>query len=787
MHRIAQSARSCRTTTRLAAGVGLAALALASASAAAAQETVPQNQAVSVGEIIVTAQKRAENVQTVPMSITAVGAAFLSDTGVKDLTQLANYVPSFNINTANTSRNTSVMIRGIGSSGTNPGIEPDVGVFIDGVYQPQAGMVMGDLLDIQTVEVLRGPQGTLYGRNTPVGALNITTAAPSSTFGAGLRAGVGNYDLRYVDGYVTGPIADNLDGRLSFWTRDRSGYEEDPTLGHSVDDYDGYGLRGRLKWTPTDKLTVNMIGYYNNIHQNCCVAEQINATGPYGIATPGFLAAQQALGYPFQNFNDHDHVVYGVDEGTDSSVMAGGSIQVDYDLGFATLTSITAFDHWNDYTSISSAALPDLVFTSPQTDITNSVSEELRIASPTGHFFEYLAGVYVYAQDLYYNENDIIGPGANRVFPAAVCGGVSPCMLTPGDSGLTEFTQNTRSAAAFGNVTIHPTRQLSITAGGRESYDQKHAVIEDPNAPGDSRAFDFAQPANFIGPVSRTESKPTWSVDARYEFTPDLMAYATAATGFKSGGFNSRRVPAGTPVEFNDETSKNYEIGMKTSLLDHRVVFDVDGFIMDVDGFQDSLLNPVTGSGFIVGNAGNREVKGVEASLDTHLIRPLTVTANVAYLDSVYTSYTDAQCAVNLVPNGSKPGTCNYTGLTPALSPKWKASFAAEYVAPLGIKDIDWFARGEVNYTSEMNLSETLDIDTEQKATTLLNLRAGIRTARWEVAAWVMNLTNDSYYAVAASEPVAAFVSGGGVAGARGFVGWYAPPRTFGLEATMHF
>ncbi len=785
---------SARTKITLMLGSATAAAlatALLAAPASAQPAATPPPPAadnnVGLSDVIVTAQKRTENVQKVPMSITAVGKDFLKKTGVADLTELASYVPSFNINTANTSRNTSVMIRGIGSSGTNPGIEPDVGVFIDNVYQPQAGMIAGDLLDINSIEILRGPQGTLYGRNTPVGAVNITTSKPTHDFQAGLRAGVGDYDLRYVNGYVSGGLTPDLAARISFWDRDRGGYEKDPTLGRDVDTYDGYGVRARLLYTPNDAISVNLIAHYDKIHQDCCVAEQINASGPYGIATPGFLAAQAAIGYPFKNFNDHDHVVYGADEGSDSSQMYGASAQIDWRLGELTLTSISAYDHWNDLTSVSSAALPQIVFISPQNNVSDTLSEELRIASPTGHFLDYLAGVYLYAQDLNYVENDIIGPGADRVFPGAVCGGVNPCMLKPGDSGLTLFSQRTRSAAVFGNATLHPTAQWSVTGGLRYSIDDKGDVINDPNAPGDSRAFNFAQPQNLIGTVSHDESQPTWSVDTRYQFTDDLMAYATVATGYKSGGFNSRRVPPGTPVEFNAETSINYEGGVKSEFFDHRVVLNADVFLLDLDGFQDSLLNPVTGTGFIVGNAGNREVKGVEASFDSHPIRALTLSANLAYLDSRFTRYTDAQCAVNLTPNGSKPGTCDYTGRTPALSPKWKTSVSAQWTQPLGIADLDWFVRGEANYNGTMNLSPTLDIDTIQKAYTLVNLRAGIQSSRWEIAAWVKNLTDVSYFTVAASQPVGAFVSGGGTAAARGFVGWYGPPRTYGLELTARF
>src|SRR5271156_3396005 len=200
--------------------------------------------------ITVTAEKRAENVQRVPASISAFGGDQLESANITNFADLANLVPNLAIITANNNRNTTIQIRNQGTSGTNPGIEPDVGLFLDGVYIPAAAPILGDLLDINTVEVLRGPQGTLYGRNTPVGDINITTRAPTQDTEGMIEGELGNYDEHKVTGYFGGGITDDLAGRISAWSDTHSGYTKDLLSGTQGNDNDTYGVRGRLRWTP---------------------------------------------------------------------------------------------------------------------------------------------------------------------------------------------------------------------------------------------------------------------------------------------------------------------------------------------------------------------------------------------------------------------------------------------------------------------------------------------------------------------------------------------------------
>ncbi|MDX9999177.1 MAG: TonB-dependent receptor [Phenylobacterium sp.] len=775
---------SARRALRLGAGlfISCAAGALLTAPAFA------QSGGAELEEIVVTAQKRAENVQDVPLSVTAMSGERIEAAGAASMVDLASTVPSVMMDSSNNLRNTNVAIRGIGSSGTNPGIEPSVGVFVDGVYLPLGGMAQGELLDIETVEVLRGPQGTLYGRNTPVGAINITTRAPSREREGKIRFGFGDYDLRHVSGYVGGGLTDTLAGRLSFWTRDRSGYEYNLFTQRDQNDSETWGARARLLWEPSEDLQVNFIAHYSLIEAECCVAEQRDVFGPYGIATPGFLAAQQALGLPFRNFDDKDRVVDADDTGDDSSENYGASLQIDWQLASGhTVTSISALEIWDNRAVVSADALPQRVYRNGQDTLIRSLSEELRITSPTGGFVEYLGGVFLFAQDMKFDQASTFYEGANRTFPATFCA-TPPCRIIPGDTAGSYFTQDTRSFAVFGTATLNLTDRWSVTGGLRYSHDTKDAYIDHYALPGASAVLLRTQGPNHIGEVSRDESKVTWSANTRFRWTDDIMTFATVATGFKAGGFNTRRVDAGTPYEFEPEESITYEAGIKTTLLDRRLMLNATVFNMLLKDFQESVLNPVTGTGFIVGNAGERRVRGIEVDFRARPIPQFDLDGGVAYMDAEFTDHPSGQCPVERTPDGALPGTCNFTGLTPEKSPRWKVNLAGQWTQPL-TDGIEAFGRAEMTYTSEYALHPTLTVGALQDEVTLVNLRAGIqdRDGGWQVAAWVRNATDESYYSQSTIQPLNAYVSGGGTAAARGFIGWYAPPRTMGVEVTLTF
>jgi iron complex outermembrane recepter protein len=743
-----------------------------------------QDEPAELETLIVTAGKRAENIQDVPMSVSAVSGAELERAGITNATELSRYIPSVAITQSNNNRNTTVFVRGIGTSGTNPGIESAVGIFIDGVYILAAGPIQSNLQDISTLEVLRGPQGTLYGRNTPVGAINITTREPSERFEAQATARYGNYNDIGLSGYVGGGIAPTLSGRVAAWYNERDGYEENLS-GPEVNDQRQWGVRGRLKWEPTDALDVNFIAYYANIKGHCCTADTLDPSSPTGIATPGFLAATAALGRPFRNFDDRDHVVDDDSPGDNETKVYGASVTVEWALPFDhTLTSITAFNGYkDDIDNLAADMLPQITTVGSNQHLRREgYSEELRITSPAEQRLSYIAGVYLFSEELTYTTQTTLGPHANRTLP-------NGRRFTPGDTSFFYYTQDTRSWALFGQATLNLTDALRLTGGARYSFDDKEAYILASVNPTASLAARQVFSVNALGDVSRDEDKVTWSAGVQYDITPDVMLYALYATGYKTGGYNARASAPGVPVEFGPETSETFEVGIKSVLIDRRLVLNADYYNMKLKDFQDSILNPLTGSGFIVANAGDRRVKGVEIDGQFQATENLRFKGSVAYMDAQFTDYPAGQCNNLTPPNGTQPGTCNYNGLTPSQSPKWAWSLIGDYQAPLGGSGLEWFVQADVAYTGSKFLEVTLDPRSYEPAYTLWGLRFGITSPKggWRVAAYGKNLSDEAYSVQKTLQPLNAFISAGGTAQAQGFVGWYGPPRTYGIEASFRF
>lgn len=763
----------------------------------------------SLEEIVVTASKRAEDLQDVPFAVSAVTGAVMEQRGLNNLDQISKFVPSLRWVPASTPRNSGVFMRGIGQNGTNQGIEPSVGVFLDGVYLPIPGPLQTQLRDIDSIEVLRGPQGTLYGRNTPIGAININTRAPTQTNEASLTASYGNYNDMQLSGYVGGGLGETLSGRLSGWIGDRDGYEKNLATGQDINWTDQYGVRGRLKWEPSSTVTANFIGYYTRMKSLIGAPEQLDINqltkDPITLFPPpapplpnDFLANSAALGTPYQNFKSGDHKVEEFSDGRDIMEIAGASAQFDVDLGdLGTLTSITAYSWIHDdapmppYAGLARATLNDQGAVTERTGWT----QELRLASPTDRTVTYLAGIYLFKDDVDYDNWLVVGPGANRVVPVPVPGvGVVPLTLKVGDNYTYLFKQTTESYAGFGQLGWHVTDNFELIGGLRYSHDNKNADSITTVDPASSTLFKATFKSNALKNQEYSDGTLTYSATARYSFNDDVMMYLTYSTGTKSGGFNAAPLAPGTPTSFDAENSDSIELGLKSTLLDGRMTLNVDVYRLNLDDFQDATVNP-NGSGFIVGNAGDRRTQGVELDARFLPFEGFTIGMSLAYLDAEYTRYPDGQCYLGQKPDGSKPNTCDYKGKTPYHSPEWMGSLAADYRHNLG--SVVGFVGGDYAYTSEENTLATLDPRSIQDAVGLLGARFGIESedGSWRVTAYGKNLTDESYYTASTGLILAPFIGAAApgatppalYAQANGLVGWYAPPRTYGVEVTYNF
>jgi iron complex outermembrane receptor protein len=772
---------------------------LASGQAAYADEQAASDAAASSGgieEIVVTAQKREESIQDVPISMSVVSGEALDQFGIQNVSELAKFIPSLRIVQSNGIQNSGVFIRGIGGIGTNQGIEPSVGVFLDGVYLPIPGPIQANLRDISSVEVLRGPQGTLYGRNTPVGAVNINTRVPTQETEASATVLFGNYSDMQFSGFVGGGLTDTLSGRLSGWVTNQDGYEENLASGDDINSTDQYGVRGRLRWEPNEKLTGDFIGYFTRLDSHCCAPEQLDI--PL-LTTPTFLSNSAALGTPYDNWSSSDHKVEEYASGETQMDITGASATFDYDTdGGSTLTSITAYTGIiNDLEAPAFSGLSRPTITDNQGKLDRqSYSQELRFASAADQRWSYLAGIYLYTDDVTYRSRIVFGAGADRVFwlpiPSAP---PKPFPFSVGDQTDQRFQQTTDSYAGFGQVKFNATDSLHFTAGGRYGYDKKDGSISQTTTPTSSFVFkNLVFPNNEVSNLDYSDGKFTYSLSASYDFNDDVTTYATYGTGWKSGGFNGTGFGPSASLEFKAETSDTIEVGLKSFMLERRLMLNVDVYHMNLHDFQEATINE-TGTGFIVGNAGDRDANGVELDAQWVPIDALTLTLSGAYLDAEYTKYAAGPCYVGQTPNGSTPGTCNYKGETPAWSPEWTWSLSGDYRQPIGQSGLVGYLQANASYTDEMNTIVTLDPRGVQPSTTLLGARIGVEQAdgRWRVSLYGKNLTDETYFNATTNLILQDVISSGSIgpfpnfAPARGYVGWYAPPRTYGIEATYNF
>ena len=736
------------------------------------------------GEIIVTATKRAENIQDVPLSVTAISGEAMEKQNINSLSDLQKYVPGLRLAQSNLARNSGVYLRGVGQNGTNQGIEPSVGVFIDGVYMPIPGPLQSNLRDISSVEVLRGPQGTLYGRNTPVGAININTRAPQQEFEGSATASYGNYNDVNLSGYLGGGIGKNLAARVSGWYSNRDGYEYNIYTKDRINDQKQFGVRARIKWDPTEAVTVNLIGYYTKIKSYCCAPEILDYST---VATPGFLADSAALGTPVLTQVTGDHVVEERETGRDNMRVSGTSATVDWDLGgIGTLTSITAYSKIRNenprspYAGVSRFTLVD----QGQTVYRRGWTQELRVASPGKQAIDYIVGLYYLNEKVDGLSVLEMGPGANRQFAPGL-------KLSVGDRYDSYYDQKTESVAGFGQLTLNVSEKLHLIGGLRFTHDKKNANSRTILTPTTSAAFRaIINPGSIRTGLKNSEDRWTYSLTGKYDITDDVMAYVTYGTGSKSGGFNGSPVNATIPIEFQPEKSDTIEVGIKSTFLNGDLVLNLGAYRMNVRDIQSATVNP-NGSGFVVGNAGNRRAQGVEMDIVAKPSEKLTLRGSFAYLDAKYTSYPAGSCPnVNPgIPAGPRPGSCDFSGYRPFHSPPVTASIAADYRTPLGANGLLGVVGADLTYTGKANTVETLDPRGIIPAYALLAARLGVESedGRWRVSAFGRNLTNHVYYTATTVFVLNAVMSAGGFSAPGGFVGWYAPPRTYGIEASYKF
>ncbi len=694
-----------------------------------------------IESVTVTARRREENVQDVPIPIATLGGDALEGAGKFRLEDLNQKLPSTNVQFSNP-RQTSIAVRGLGNNPANDALESSVGVYLDNVYLGRPGMANLDLIDIEQVSLLRGPQGTLFGKNTTAGVLNIATRAPDFTPEGRAEASYGDYggaDYYQVRAAYAGPIAsDVLAGRISFAKTSRDGYIDDVTDGRKLNGSEREGVRGQLLYKPADTFSVRVIGDYNEENSPCC-ASVLYSPGPNN----GALYYQRVAAAGGNVVYDPDYRTSTLDTHQYMKVrQGGGSIEANATLGDYSLTSITAYRSWwfrptNDADGIS---IPAIINGGQLVD-DEQWSQELRLASADGQSLEWVAGLFYFHQSQDNRFYTQYGPAAGAYLGSPVL-----------NNALTETRQQlgTDSVSAFAQATWHVNDRWDLTAGLRQTMEDKDTrVIRDPATGGPNVHLAF--PVYDSGKLELSDDNLSALFSVGYSFTDQVLGYASVSQGAKSGGINPS-VPAaalGTDSLFIDsEEATDVELGVKSTLLDDALVLNVNAFWTRVEDYQATQIAETAPGVFtqLLSNVGLVRTRGVEAEVTAVPVDGLTLALAASYNDATYLSYSDAPCSAEAAVAGAT--VCDLSGQDVVGAPKWIVNPGASYRRDL-VSGVTGYGSFEYAWRSDFfgspDNSEFARVDSYG----LLNVRLGLNADwggnTWDVSVWANNVLDERY------------------------------------------
>jgi iron complex outermembrane receptor protein len=693
----------------------------------------------AIEEIVVTARHRAENIQSVPISMTAVSGAAIEESRANTLQELEHSVPNLVFGETGTTGETHIGIRGIGDFSRNIGFDTRVGVYIDGVFAGQSLAVDQGLVDIEHVEVLRGPQGTLFGKNSSSGAINIISNKPEiGESGGELRLGGGNLENLYGQAIVNVPLGDKAAARFSVVTQDQNGYIHNLFNGKNVMSSDHTLGRLRLRFHPNDDLDINFSFDFRRQNNDLLFLEPDasfeNAVGEPSAA-PRFVVDQDA---PLIDEN----------EGW------GSGLAVDYALANEhVLTSITGFRTVDRKVGSDEDATD--VFTLAARyfeDDFDHFTQEFRLASPGDQSFRYVAGVFYFDQEAVTDRRVALGPGFGGP-PEGV------------DAAITDSAVDTRNFALFVNGNLDLSDRWTVSGGLRYTDEQKDARVGQFVFPG----FGLAELIEET--FSRDEDYVTATFNLQYQANDAMLAYFTYSNGYKAGGFNLDFVPTISDIFYEEEEVDSYEIGFKSDLMGGRLRLNVTAFQAEYDDYQvfQFRFDPFSGTtALLVSNAASVTTKGLEVEGVAHFSDNFELSYGLGLTDATFDDF----------PGGAiDPATgnpINVAGNTLPRAPEVTGSLTARYSFTAGVMggtaSLNYSYRGE-HYFNPDNRENS-----RQEGYGLINASIDLDFSdQWSFAIWGRNLGDEVYR------------------GMRGvsFLGvpfsLYMQPRTYGIEATYRY
>jgi iron complex outermembrane receptor protein len=756
-------------------------------------------------EIVVTSRRRSEVLQDVPIAITVIGGQAAENAGAFNVNRLKELVPSVQLYASN-ARNTTLNIRGLGSTFglTNDGIDPGVGFYVDGVYQARPAATSTDFLDIEQIEVLRGPQGTLFGKNTTAGAFNINTAKPTQTPSGKVELSFGNYNFMQAKTSVSGGIAKNLALRLSI-----SGTQRDGTIYNTREErrYSGQnnlGFKSQLYFTPSDKLKILLSGDASIQHPAGYPLVIAGVTTTERNAFRQYAQIVSDLGYQQPVVNPSARTINTNTPWKHDQSIGGISANVDYKIGNGTLTSTTAWRFWNwnptndrDFSELSALTK------SQGTSRHDQYSQELRYAGNLSEKVSGVIGLYALSQNLKgLDQTEEVGKDQWR-FVQTSNTGAQAAYSTPGlldGYGIkTNSTIKSLSAAVFAQVDWEFLDKLHILPGLRYTYDKKDVDYDRVTYGGLQTTYPAllalknAVYNNQQFSTSVNNNNLSGNVTLSYRPTVKLNAYGTFSTAYKPVGVNVGGLPTTSTGEADlslavvkPEYVQHYELGLKTKPI-KGAILNVSAFNTDIKDYQTNVQSPQLGvnRGYLA-NAEKVNVKGLEVDGTYQLGRFLTVNAAMAYLDGKYKKFTNAPLPLEEtghteLVNGVATQVAFKDasgGRLPGIS-KWNVSGGAEFSNPGRIATTEgrFFIAADASYRSQYSSNPTPSRVLNVEAYSLLNARLGFKSDKFSLFAWSRNLTNKNYY-----EQLQAAAGNSGL-----YAGVLGDPRTYGVTLRYAF
>lgn len=728
--------------------------------------------------VTVTTRRREESSQDVPTPMSVVSGQALETQRVYRIQDLQQLVPSVNVAYMH-ARQSSVSIRGLGNNPASDGLEGSVGLYIDNVYLGRPGMAVFDLMDIEQLEVLRGPQGTLFGKNTTAGVINISTRAPSFTPEHSIETSVGEDGYFQTKGTISGPLNDELAGRFSAYRTRSDGDIKNEFNGHDLNGGSREGFRGQLLYKPNESFNLRWIGDYNEEDSSAGTRVLYN-TGPTINGVNLYESRAAAAGATLVNGS---HRKVNLDNDQHVTVHQGGtSLEANWSLpSDFTLTSISSYRWWNFTPRNDDGLNVPASYNAGVSVEDKQYSQEFRLASPKGEFFDYVLGAYYFGNDLDNKSFANYGPQAD------IWNGTPAGALANVDSVGKGHIQ-TDSFALFAQGTWHLTPRLDFTAGVRGTYEEKNASVTRAAPVGGAAVTGAAATARRgrtgaydSGDLNQYSASPSGLLNLSYRFTDDVLGYATLSHGEKSGGVNlavgSAPTAGADSLLIGTERANNAELGFKSTLWDRRLQLNANVFWTQVNAYQTNAYDADNRVQYLT-NAGSVRSRGIEFESTLVPLRGLTLNINGSYNDVSYLSYKDAPCPPEISQAPGAPASCDLSGHQVVGASKWIGNANGEYKWNLS-SGLEEYVTASYAFRSKA-VGTVEDSDYGQiPSYAVVNLSTGLRgdfnQGQWDVSLWLKNAFDKTYYTTL-------WTGGNG-----GYEGLLGTPRTLGLTGRYDF